>query len=82
MFEINAAMELIYKSVSDEADVFFGNTIDNNLDEEMKITVIATGCTKRNYSPRLPERRCPIDNAHPLKDRIRIPSYLRKKEDS
>lgn len=82
MFEINAAMELIYKSVSDEADVFFGNTIDNDLDEEMKITVIATGCTKRNYSPRMPDpRRVPQDPHSSLRDKIRIPSYIRKREE-
>ncbi len=82
MYEINAAMELVYNSVSDEADVFFGNTIDNSLDSEMKITVIATGCSKDNVSPRMPERRPAMDTPHNLKDRIKIPSYLRKKEES
>ncbi|NLB34645.1 MAG: cell division protein FtsZ [Elusimicrobia bacterium] len=81
LFEINAAMELIHSSVSEEADVFFGNTIDNSLDEEMKITVIATGCTKKNYSPKFSERKYRDDNTQPLKDSIRIPTFMRNREE-
>ena len=82
MYEINAAMELIYKSVSDEADVFFGNTIDNSLDSEMKITVIATGCSRKNLAPRITERRSSMDPQQNLKETIKIPSYLRRKDNT
>jgi len=82
MFEINAAMELIYNSVSPDADVFFGNTIDNTLENEMKITVIATGCSRKGERPVQKEQEKPSQHYPPsgLKDKIKIPSYLRKRE--
>ncbi|OGS10173.1 MAG: cell division protein FtsZ [Elusimicrobia bacterium RIFOXYB1_FULL_48_9] len=43
MFEVREAMNLIKESVSPEAHVFYGQVIDANLDDRIKITVIATG---------------------------------------
>jgi cell division protein FtsZ len=41
--EVRDAMTLIKESVSPEAHVFYGQVIDPNLDDRIKITVIATG---------------------------------------
>ncbi len=82
MYEINSAMELIYKSVSPDADVFFGNTIDAELDDEMRITVIATGCTKKEEQTEKPEKKH-IRRPLPRKaesEKFKIPAYLRRKE--
>jgi cell division protein FtsZ len=43
MFEVREAMNLIKDSVSPDAHVFYGQVIDPNLDDRIKITVIATG---------------------------------------
>ncbi|MFW6134368.1 MAG: cell division protein FtsZ [Elusimicrobiota bacterium] len=83
MFEINAAMELVYRSVSPEADVFFGHTIDNDLEDEMKITVIATGCSKKVAEEEPPKRSTimkPVSSTK-KREKIRFPSYLRRKEE-
>jgi cell division protein FtsZ len=46
MFEIGEAAEVINAHVDPEAKIIFGTSIDPNLQDEIKITVIATGFTK------------------------------------
>jgi cell division protein FtsZ len=52
MMETREATNLIKDSVSPEAHVFFGLVIDPNLDDRMKITVIATGFPVRRQTKR------------------------------
>mgnify|MGYP001796668228 CR=1 FL=1 len=46
MFEINEAATIINQHVDPEAKIIFGTSIDPNLQDEIKITVVATGFTK------------------------------------
>ena len=48
LLEINEAAELVQKSVDPEANIIFGAVIDENLKDEIVITVIATGFNKVN----------------------------------
>lgn len=48
LLEINEAAELVQKSVDPEANIIFGAVIDDNLKDEIVITVIATGFNKTN----------------------------------
>lgn len=41
--EINEAADMIQKSVDPEANIFLGAALDESLDDEIRITVIATG---------------------------------------
>ena len=41
--EVNTAAELIQRSVDPEANIIFGTVIDPNMEDEIQITVIATG---------------------------------------
>lgn len=41
--EMTEASDRIYKEVGDEAEIIWGQTIDDSLGDEMRITVIATG---------------------------------------
>ena len=43
LFEVNAASTIIREAADDDANIIFGAVIDENLRDEMKITVIATG---------------------------------------
>jgi cell division protein FtsZ len=43
LFEVNAASSIIRESADDDANIIFGAVIDENLRDEMRITVIATG---------------------------------------
>jgi cell division protein FtsZ len=50
LFEVNAASSIIRESADDDANIIFGAVIDENLSDEMKITVIATGFDKESAS--------------------------------
>lgn len=43
LHEVNTAAELVQRSVDTEANIIFGAVIDENLEDEIVITVIATG---------------------------------------
>ncbi|MBN1621925.1 MAG: cell division protein FtsZ [Endomicrobiales bacterium] len=59
MVEVREAMNLIKEAVSPEAHVFYGQVIDPNLDDRIKVTVIATG---------FPARSSMLDRKFPSKD--------------
>jgi len=46
LHEVNTAAELVQRSVDPEANIIFGAVIDESLDEDIVITVIATGFEK------------------------------------
>lgn len=46
LHEVNTAAELVQRSVDPEANIIFGSVIDKSLDEDIVITVIATGFDK------------------------------------
>ena len=47
LIEINSAIGLINEKISDDANVIFGTVIDNNMGEEVSVTVIATGIEEK-----------------------------------
>lgn len=49
LLEINEAAELVQKSVDPEANIIFGAVIDESLEKEIVITVIATGFSKTPF---------------------------------
>lgn len=48
LLEINEAAELVQKSVDPDANIIFGAVIDESLEDEINITVIATGFNRGN----------------------------------
>ena len=46
LHEVNTAAELVQRSVDPEANIIFGAVVDKSLDEDICITVIATGFDK------------------------------------
>lgn len=46
LFEVNEAMSIIHDSADPDANIIFGAVLDEDLTNEMKITVIATGFDK------------------------------------
>ncbi len=55
--EINEAAQLIIQAADNEANIIFGAGIDETLDDEVRITVIATGFEKTPFPPREPAKR-------------------------
>ena len=90
--EVESAAELVHKSIDPEANVIFGAVIDETLDEDIVITVIATGFDKVNEIPsmnsvssivdrawgeKINSIPAPVDNTN-LSNDLDIPSFLRK----
>ena len=63
--EVNLAAELIQASADPDANIIFGAVIDDNLKDELVITVIATGFTKGAEIKR-PGYLLGIDNKRPI----------------
>jgi cell division protein FtsZ len=72
LFEVNEAAEVVRKQATDETNIIFGATVDEQLEGQIWVTVIATGFSGgRLRSPdtaRSPE---------PARDELEPPSFLR-----
>lgn len=78
LFEVNEAAEIITQAADPDANIIFGAVIDDNLDDEVRITVIATG-----FDQRVPRVR-DIDDL-PIKpfsgEDLDIPAFLRRRSE-
>jgi cell division protein FtsZ len=70
--EVAEASEYIHKEVGEDAEIFWGTSVDDNLGDEMRVTVIATGIGKDS------EKEDKL--ARPLRGRVRdiVPDDLEK----
>lgn len=58
LHEVNEAASVIHDAVSDNAEVIFGSVIDDRIQGEIQITVIATGFQlKGNEPPKMQEKK-------------------------
>lgn len=76
LHEISEASTLIQKEAHEDANIIFGTVIDNNMHDEVRITVIATGFEDRS------QKFQSISNIAHLggyrKDDISKPAYIRR----
>lgn len=80
LFEVNEAAEVIAKAVDPDANIIFGTVIDPRMENEVKITVIATGFDgKAAKSAPVSEkiRQLPFRPFNEQQD-LDIPPFLRK----
>ncbi len=73
IFEVNEAAELIREAADPEANIIFGARIDENLEDEIVITVIATGFdapepAKQSKKKPVQEKKAPQGIATPKED--------------
>ena len=47
LIEINSAIGLINEKVSEDANIIFGTVIDENMGDQVSVTVIATGVEEK-----------------------------------
>jgi cell division protein FtsZ len=77
LFEVNAAAEIIADAADPEANIIFGAVIDEALDDEVRVTVIATG-----FDPKV-EKVAPgkVEAAPVLEFKgrdLEIPTFMRR----
>lgn len=91
LFEVNEAADLIRQAVDPDANIIFGAGIDENLKEEIKITVIATGFSSATNNKKDKSSGGRNDKDRNLDDETRekmeidsddldIPTFLRRKK--
>lgn len=75
LYEVNEAAEIVAQAADPEANIIFGAVIDDSLQDEVRVTVIATGFDRR--AQRMPS----LDalEARPFSaDDLEIPAFLRR----
>jgi cell division protein FtsZ len=83
LYEVNDAIETITKKAHDDANIIFGYVVDPKRDEEVSITVIATGFDVHR-SQRKPETNYSSIAAQPLaapltpNSSLHVPTFIRK----
>ncbi len=85
LMEVNEAAQAVQKAADPEANIIFGAVIDEHLDGEIRITVIATGFeTRRTDAEEAAEPAVAMAGAHREGSRLGlddldIPAFLRKR---
>jgi len=75
LYEVNDAAEVIYNAVDPDANIIFGAVIDEKLQGDVVVTVIATGFKP---SARRERESAPLVRAHPhSKERVELPPFMR-----
>ncbi|KNF09915.1 cell division protein FtsZ [Gottschalkia purinilytica] len=92
LFEVNEAADLIRQSVDPDANIIFGAGVDENLKDELKITVIATGFDGKQEKVVITEQKniekkeetskpIPTNESKTLdSDDLDIPTFLRRRD--
>jgi len=74
LFEINEASSLIQSEAHEDANIIFGTVVDENMEDEIRITVIATGFEAEKHKPVM--KNVSRMGSH-KKDDLSMPAYLR-----
>ncbi|MGE0102972.1 MAG: cell division protein FtsZ [Blastocatellales bacterium] len=91
LFEVDEAMKVIHDAADPDANIIFGTVPDDRMQNEMKITVIATGFEQSASVHSLPQRQAASVQAQPghqgwngaalnIED-LDVPTFIRKKAD-
>jgi cell division protein FtsZ len=81
LFEINEAAEIIHQSADVEANIIFGANIDESLNDEVRVTVIATGFSSPRPTVETPSRLKGVESPAAFFDKndLEIPPFLRRR---
>lgn len=78
LFEVNEAAEIVSQAADPDANIIFGAVIDEDLKDEIRITVIATGFSIANAKPTKEEPKEEETDSQ-TSEVLDIPTFLRKK---
>jgi cell division protein FtsZ len=79
LFEVNEAAEIIAKSADPEANIIFGAVIDDELDDEVRVTVIATGFDGLSFKVSIERKEEELEVKPFSEEDLDIPAFLRRK---
>lgn len=76
LFEVNEAAEIISQAADPDANIIFGAVVDENLEDEVRVTVIATGFDSVSKAEK---ENTVVDLRSFTSDDLDIPAFLRKR---
>ncbi|MCY3765766.1 MAG: cell division protein FtsZ [Gemmatimonadetes bacterium] len=74
LFEVDESVSAVTKAVGSEANIIWGTVLDDGLNDELRVTVIATGFAEQENVAGTKAPRVPMDNPIGLD----VPAYMRK----
>ncbi|MBU0502095.1 MAG: cell division protein FtsZ, partial [Candidatus Margulisbacteria bacterium] len=81
LYEVNEAAEVIYNAVDPDANIIFGAVIDEKVEGDVVVTVIATGFkpSPKKEKDNLPFLRPRMNRtpASPSQENIELPPFMR-----
>ena len=88
MHELKEAAQLIQEAEDPDANIIFGHVIDNRLQDEVKLTLIATGFDNNRRvahgrPPQMVPKQTAVAEARPApapKEDLEIPAFLRLRQ--
>jgi cell division protein FtsZ len=80
LYEVNEALSLIQEEVHEDANIIFGAVINENMGEDICITVIATGFGKEEEEEIRPDLKSIPTMPRYLKEDQDLPAFMRKKD--
>src|SRR5690554_4756735 len=78
LFEVNEAAEIVAEAADPEANIIFGAVIDDSFQDELRITVIATGFDTEKKTPVIKLGKELEPQPFPT-DELDIPAFLRRR---
>jgi len=83
LFEVNEAAEIIAQAADPEANIIFGAVVDERMEDEVRVTVIATGFDQKVYvKPQVQKgagERSADSKPFTSTDDLDIPAFLRRR---
>ncbi|MDO7788000.1 cell division protein FtsZ [Desulforamulus aquiferis] len=79
LFEVNEAAEIIAQAADPEANIIFGAVIDERMNEEVRVTVIATGFEHRLNNKKEKGKKEMEIKPFASHDDLDIPAFLRRR---
>jgi len=83
LFEVNEAAEIITQAADPGANIIFGAGIDESMDSEVRVTVIATGFEqrgpKKEQAAPEPDVKSPFVHRSMNVEVVDIPEFLRRR---
>ena len=80
LYEVNDAVSIILEAAGADANIIFGAVIDEDIDDEIRVTVIATGFNKGERGTKKNEMTevKPMDYIGTKLDTLERPAFQRK----
>lgn len=78
LFEVNEAAEIVTEAADEEANIIFGAALDEEMKDEVRVTVIATGFEEKPKRKRHDQTELEIKPFSA--DDLDVPTFLRKRD--